>query len=145
MSGLEGLQGPSAIPVTKDGRGWLAAGVGVASRGAQFVWLENHAGHQVSNAVAVTYVDTVPVGRTRAVADQIANAMLGLVDRQVLGEVLFEVLNSVPDFEMYHSGSGGATSEDAHTDASIGEQRPTSFFYSDTPPNRPPSGPWRGD
>jgi hypothetical protein len=145
VSGLEGLQVPSAMPVMKDESGWLASGVGVASGGAQFVWLENHAGHQVSNAVAVTYADTVPTGRTRAVADQIANAMLGLIDGQVLGDVLFELLNSVPDFEMYHSGSGGATSEDAHTDASTEEERPTSFFYSDTPPDRQSSGPWRGD
>jgi len=144
--GAQGGPASDAPSVVLDEEGWVAPVSGALSSGARFVWLQKQSGERISNAVAVTYPETVPARRTSGVVGDIADAMLSLPDGQVLGTVLFELLNSVPDFEMHRTGSASGAAERAAPDQNEGgQQRVASFFYTDAPAARGKSVQWRGD
>lgn len=77
---------------------------------------------------------------------KLATGLLAIHDGHLTGTILFELLDTIRDFEVIKVGIGRATKGNVETTTETeSSQKPTEFFYTDAHPEEVEARHWKGD
>lgn len=116
--------------------------------GARVAWLIDGEGLQISNPVGLTWVAAASASTSWGLSGRIEDAVFAMQDGEILGTIVFDLLNQVRDFEVVLTGRAGPASmvPGSGQDLAVGPApRPAAeAFYTDATPTDTPTG-WTGD
>jgi hypothetical protein len=121
------------LPVHRRADGAFVAVAG-ASETARFGWLVDRTGEPASNAVALTWPEVARMRVSGWLGGRVEQAILGMKQGELLGHVLFEFLDGVPDFGVLAVAQlrqGSRERERSEEDDAAEPDRTETSFYTD--------------
>lgn len=85
------------VPVRRRADGTMVANAAAATEAVRFAWLVDRAGLPLSNVVALTWPEVARMRLGGWLGSRVEHAILGMKQGELLGHVLFEFLDGVPD------------------------------------------------
>jgi hypothetical protein len=111
----------------------------------RFGWLVSSKGVPVSNPVAITWPEVAHSRRGSSLSSKVATGLIAVHDGQVVGTILFELLDAFRDFEVIRVGVGRPQRDGAPKPEKPAEHKPPEFFYTDARPADVEAHHWQGD
>lgn len=128
--GDRALRPVQALPLESDG-GLLVARASHALEGVRFAWIADHDGKQLSSTVTVTWPEVSRVRVGGWFGSRVEEAILGMKHGDVLGPVLFEFLDRIPDLNALAVGSMLKREKPETGEPDDEEHRSAESFYTD--------------